>query len=186
MTINHQKEIKWINDCGCQVDYQLLSDAISWYSEKPVQAVKHIYLHGKYPAVSIGKEKVHVHRLLVMYKYKKKRLTKGVVVHHKDKNKFNSTMDNLEILTNQTHAHMHNSGKKLTEEHKQKIAFANKSRTGVKLKNIVNIPWVLLKNDLESGMSVNAIAKKYHCDLTTAKSKIRQLHENLGLLGEKL
>lgn len=55
-----QSPIKLINNCGA--------------------------MNGKYPAVSIYKEKVHIHRLLMMYKHKTKFPT-NIHIHHKDGDK---------------------------------------------------------------------------------------------------
>lgn len=67
MTVKIQKEIKFENKCSCLVDEEELSNAILWYQKSPTLGNKTIYLHASYPAVSIGKEKIHVHRLLMQY-----------------------------------------------------------------------------------------------------------------------
>jgi hypothetical protein len=57
MIVNKQKEIGFINDCTVIVDYKILAEAIYWYSSKPTTRLKHIYLHGKYPAYRFIKKK---------------------------------------------------------------------------------------------------------------------------------
>ena len=57
--IKNQKKITFINDCNVVVDYSELEKAVLWYAAHPVQSEKHIYMHGEYPAVSIGKSKLH-------------------------------------------------------------------------------------------------------------------------------
>lgn len=57
MTVKIQKAIKFKNICNCKVDYKELEKAILWYAENPVQSIKKIYMHGNYPAVSVGKKK---------------------------------------------------------------------------------------------------------------------------------
>ena len=52
--------MKLINDCNCTVDVFLLEEVILWYSKNKNQrlrSIKHIYMHGNYPAITIGKEK---------------------------------------------------------------------------------------------------------------------------------
>ncbi|MFH0071107.1 hypothetical protein, partial [Peribacillus sp. NPDC056705] len=86
MTLKTQKKIEFENTCGCLVDTEKLVEAVLWYARQPVMAKKKIFMHGKYPAVSIGKEKIHVHRLLMMYKEGRK-LDYTEYVHHVDENK---------------------------------------------------------------------------------------------------
>lgn len=61
LIVKEQKKLEFINDCHCIVDYAELEKAINWYSDKPTARLKHIYMHGNYPAVSIYKEKIHIH-----------------------------------------------------------------------------------------------------------------------------
>lgn len=58
MSVKEQKQIKFINDCNAIVDYIELEKAILWCAKNPVTSIKHIYMHGKYPAVSISREKI--------------------------------------------------------------------------------------------------------------------------------
>lgn len=41
---------------------------------------------------------------------------KGMEVHHKDENKLNNDIDNLEIMSKSEHIILHNTGKKLSKE----------------------------------------------------------------------
>lgn len=63
MTLKIQKKIEFDNECKCLVDYSELEKAILWYQKKPSLSKKKIYLHGRYPAVSIHNEKIHVRRV---------------------------------------------------------------------------------------------------------------------------
>ena len=62
-----QRKIEFINNCCAVVDYDELEKAILLYSCKPTISKKHIFMYGNYPAVSIGKDKIHIHRLMMMY-----------------------------------------------------------------------------------------------------------------------
>lgn len=57
MIVKFQKKIEFINDCNCIVDYEELEKAMLWYQDKPTSRLKHIYMFGNYPAVTIFKEK---------------------------------------------------------------------------------------------------------------------------------
>lgn len=71
MIVNNQKRIKFVNDCGAIFDPEELEKAILWYQKKPTARTKHIYIHGKYPAVSIHDQKIHIHKQLAMCEDKK-------------------------------------------------------------------------------------------------------------------
>ncbi|WP_137744898.1 hypothetical protein [Robertmurraya siralis] len=178
MIVTTQKPIEFVNKCDCLVDYRELEKAILWYTKKPVTRLKTIYMHGRYPAVSIYKEKIHVHRLLMMF-WKNRILSKEEQVHHKDENKLNALKSNLEIVFEGSHQSFHNKGKTLGKEHKRKIGMGNKNRKGIKMKKRVDIPLIELKSLIDRGHSINAIAKKYKCDWSTVRNRI---HENPELL----
>lgn len=128
MIVNKQKQIEFINDCGCIVDENELRNAILWYQEKPTAQNKHIYLHGRYPAVSIYREKVHIHRLLVMYWKNIKLLGRSYCVHHIDGNRLNATRENLELLPASKHLSLHNKGREPREEEVRRIKEINRRR----------------------------------------------------------
>lgn len=180
LTIKTQRPIKWVNDCGCLVDYDMLTKAVIWYADSPVQRVKHIYLFGKYAAVTVNRKKVHVHRLLVEYCIDHK-LPTYLSVHHLDENKLNNNLSNLAIMVSKYHNSHHMKGKKPTENQRRATTEANRRRKGTRIAKRVDIPLDMLKNQLSQGMSVNAIARYYHCDWSTIKERI---HENPELLEE--
>jgi hypothetical protein len=171
MIVKEQKKIQFINDCGCLVDEPELAKAIQWYSDKPVARLKHIYIHGAYPAISIYKEKLHIHRLLMMY-WENRVLNPTEYVHHCDGNKLNALKDNLSIIEQGRHQSLHNSGKSLSLSHRQKLSEANRKRKGVPHKKRRHIPKIQMYALLASGMSINGIAKYYGVDWSTIKSRI--------------
>jgi hypothetical protein len=163
------------------VSYDELEKAIIWYSSKPVSRLKHIYIHGLYPAVSIFDKKIHIHRLLMSY-WLKIKLPTNYSVHHLDETKLNASKDNIVLILSSVHGSKHNKGKTLSENHKRLISLANRKKKGIRQKkhrpdiDIQNV--VLLK---ESGMSINAIALKLGCDWTTIRARLRD-HDNPELL----
>lgn len=180
MIIKEQKEITLDNKCNALLNEEDLKSAILWYAKpRAVSKIKTVYLHGKYPAVSIYFEKIHIHRLLMMF-WLQEDLDSELYVHHKDGNKLNALKDNLEIVKNNIHQSFHNKGKTLTKEHKLKISESNKKRKGMKIKKQIEMPE--LKELLEKKWSINKIAKFYGCDWSTVKNRI---YENPELLGEK-
>ena len=127
--IKCQKPIKLINDCDAIVNYKELENAILWYSKSYVTSIKHIYMHGNYPSVSIGKQKIHIHRLLMMY-WIGANIPKDFCVHHNNGNKMDAQKENLSLVNSSYHLSKHNKGKKLTEKQIESIIRFNHSRKG--------------------------------------------------------
>lgn len=178
MTIKVQKSISWINDCGCVIDLELLSKAVLWYANAPVQKVKHIYLYGEYAAVSIGREKVHVHRLLMEFSIGHK-LDSKLSVHHLDENKLNDEISNLAIMVNKYHNQHHMENFKPSEKQIAATIEANHRRKGTHNAKHINIPYTELRSFISKGKSINWIANFYGCDWPTINARI---HENPELL----
>lgn len=137
MIIKLQKKIEFINDCNCLVNYKLLEKAIKWYSNRPVARIKHIYLYGKYPAVSIYDKKLHIHRLLIMY-FIREDLESNIYIHHIDGNPLNNLEINLEIMEASKHQSLINRGRKQNQEWiKKRITKTANAKRGKKYpKNI--------------------------------------------------
>lgn len=178
MTMNKQKSIKFINESNCLVDYNELEKAILWYQERPTASNKKIYLFGNYPAVSIHGEKIHVHRLLMMY-WLKSVLPTEYSVHHINNNKLDARQENLSLMLNSMHNSIHMKGTKFSKEHRKKISEANRKRKGTKIKKRHNIPSHELSDLLKYGFSILGISELYKVDWSTIKSRI---YENPELM----
>lgn len=55
-------------------------------------------------------------------------IPKGYVIHHKDHNKLNDRLDNLQLMTNGEHTKHHHTNKIVTEEVKQHMSEAQKGK----------------------------------------------------------
>lgn len=64
-----------------------------------------VYMNGDYPAVYINGKSHHIHRLQWVKYYGE--IPKGCVVHHKDENKLNWSIENLELLSRKDHIFQH-------------------------------------------------------------------------------
>lgn len=116
MKILNQKPIEFNSPAEVLYDVGDLKRAIEWYSNKPVARLKHIFLYGKYYAVSIYEQKIHVHRLLMMY-WLRRDLEIDEYVHHKNGNRYNNLKENLEIMSASSHQSLTNKGRKQSSEH---------------------------------------------------------------------
>lgn len=64
-----------------------------------------VYMNGDYPAIWLNGGNCHIHRL-VWEKYYGT-IPEGCIIHHKDENKLNWDIDNLELLTRANHLNKH-------------------------------------------------------------------------------
>ena len=182
MIVKAQKRIEFINDCNAIVDYKDLEQAIYWYSNKPVSRIKHIYLHGSYPAISIYREKIHIHRLLMMF-WLGIKLPREFSVHHINENKLDSSKENLCVILNSTHAKKHNIGKEISDKMKQRLIEFNHSRKNTKQPyHRPDINCAKVKELYDIGYSVNKIAKELKCDWSTVKARLNECFDNPELL----
>lgn len=178
MIVKKQEPINFINDCDAIVDYKELENAILWYSDSPVISVKHIYMFGKYPAISIGKDKIHIHRLLMMY-WLNSKIPTEFSVHHIDENRLNASKNNLSVVLNSVHNSKHNKGKKITQKMVNRLLEMNHSRKGTRQpfhRKDVSVDDV--KELLDQGYSINKIAKELNCSWGTVKARKRDILDN--------
>ena len=179
MIVKSQKTIEFINDCNCIVDEDELRNAILWYQRKPTARLKHIYIYGRYPAVSIYDKKIHIHRLLAMY-WTNTLIKSNLSVHYKNGNRFDNRKENLEIMPNSAHNSLHNKGRKPSQNTIMAIIKFNHKRKGTRMKrkrNDLTPEMVLsLKN---KGLSFNQISKQYNIDWSCVKQRYNDaIHDN--------
>ena len=89
------------------------------------------YMNGKYPAIYLNGKSVHVHRL-EWEKYNGA-IPENCIVHHKDENKLNWNINNLELLTRGKHVieHQHNLHNETTRRFGEKSRHHKLTQTDV-------------------------------------------------------
>lgn len=60
-----------------------------------------VYMNGEYPAIYMNGKSHHIHRIQWLKFYDS--IPNGCVIHHKDENKMNWSIDNLELMTRTEH-----------------------------------------------------------------------------------
>jgi len=78
-----------------------------------------------HPAFKDGWVRVHH---LVWWRYRKQRVPRGYVLHHKDHDKENNKVGNLQLMTRSAHATLHGKLRITTEETKAKMKVSSKAR----------------------------------------------------------
>jgi len=121
------------NRCSCIVDLELLSDAMIWLAGgKTYGSKRSIFIRSSYPAVCLLGTKYFVHHLIYMYTMLEKRVPSGVgkhthVYHHRDGNRLNASVGNIEKQSCGDHTSLHLTGIPCPLEVREKIS---KSLTG--------------------------------------------------------
>jgi hypothetical protein len=169
--VKEQKKIYFNNRCNCIVDNDLLEKAILWYSKSPTTANKKIFMYGRYPAVSIYYEKIHIHRLLYIFTIKNL-IPNGYVVHHIDENRLNASISNLELITHSQHSSLHN-GRKIFNKENCKISYSSLPRQRGIAKD--NITYKQIWDLYREGYSINKISKELNYGWHQVNKRLKEI-----------
>ena len=165
-------ENHFINECECIVDYEILYNAID-NKCKTLNCFFHneyrIVLRNNYPAVCINRQWFYVH--ILVCEFVNGRVRKGYIVHHKDKNKLNATLENLEIMTNRKHLKQHGEERKgIDFRSAEGRANSINSAREVRTRKDVTVERVAeLRN---KGLTIPEIAKELNCGINTVNRRL--------------
>jgi hypothetical protein len=124
-------------------------------------------MSAKYKAIKVGGRKKDEHRHIVETSVGRK-LDRDEVVHHKDGDKTNNSLSNLEIMTLSEHSRMHQIGKLVSDATRDKLREAGiRTRTNAKLAvdKVIEIKQLLAR-----GTRLVDVAAKYNLPKTTVSN----------------
>ena len=161
--------MKFVNECGCIVDYSILEKAIIDECKRrnvtPNDCYK-IYMYRGYAGISIKHDKVSVHRILGKYMIGCD-LPNNVIVHHIDMNKLNNNINNLQVMKSELHIKEHNIVQYVSKEYMK--GCGNRMKDIVSRKDVTKEKVVDLRN---SGFTIKEIAIKLNCGCNTVYRRL--------------
>ena len=83
----------------------------------------------EYKALKVNGKRIDEHRF-IMEQHIGRKLKPDEIVHHKDGDKTNNDIGNLELMTTSEHSRMHTKGKPLSQKHKDSLSRSLKGRAG--------------------------------------------------------
>lgn len=97
-----------------------------------------------------------------MEKHLGRKLDSSEIVHHKDGNKRNNNISNLEIMSRSEHGKLHMTGKKMSEETKYKMRYTTKLKGEDNVNSkLTDEIVILIRNMLNSGYRVRELGRLF-------------------------
>lgn len=91
-----------------------------------------------YKKIRIGNRLIDEHRL-IMEQYLGRKLLSNEIVHHKNGDKSNNDLENLEVMDRSSHSRSHKIGESMPEEVREKISQAKKGKAHKNSRKVAQI-----------------------------------------------
>ena len=112
----------------------------------------------KYKSIKVKGKKQDYHRFLMEKKIGRK-LDFNEVVHHKDGDKSNNDLENLEVIDRSSHSREHMKGNKISIATKLKLQLLSREKRPAAKLTIEQV--LLIRAELSAGIKVSEIAKRF-------------------------
>jgi len=119
-----------------------------------------------YRGIKVNGRKIDYHRYLMEQKLGRP-LSRYEVVHHKDGNKQNNSIDNLELKTLPEHSREHMTGRKMKAETKARMSASRKGKPNYACRKLNASQLAFAQKMLDNGMTYRTVARHFGVDHTT-------------------